>query len=377
MKGIDLSRLLWPATAKGGWAKVWLRRLAFTLSALVLLTGCNDTDLLATPASSAANALVFYAFAEDMPQSVIDAFTKEYGIAVQYRSYQSPEEAEEHIKSGQGYDVVLIENQLFPALIKERFLAEIDLANIPNFKSISANFRDFAIDPGNRYSVPASYGTTGLVVRTDLVGDGLKRWADLWDRQYAGKIGLRAQPREIIGMTLTSLGYPFASENPRDLEVVLKRLLELKPSVVMVNIEAADAVERLLQGEIAVLHGYAEDYHEAHDKNPAIAYVLPMEGTALWGDSYAIPVTGRHRQYAELFINFLLRPEIAAQIINEKKYAQPNDAALPLVNPELRNNPVVFPDDKELQNGSIISSLSPEGKKLYADIWSRFMTENP
>lgn len=94
--------------------------------------------------------------------------------------------------------------------------------------------------------MPASYGTTGLVVRTDLVGNGLKRWADLWDGQYAGKIGLRAQPREIIGMTLTSLGCPFASENPRDLEVVLQRLLALKPSVVMLNIETDEAVEKLL-----------------------------------------------------------------------------------------------------------------------------------
>lgn len=356
-------------------AGLW--RLVFALLALTLLSSCNDADLMATPSTPGANTLTFFAFAEDMPQAVLDAFTREYGITVQYSSFQSPEEAEEHIRAGEHFDVVLVENQLFPGLIKEHLLAEINLANVPNFKSISANFRDFAIDPGNRFSVPASYGTTGLVVRTDLVGHGMKRWADLWDKQYLGKIGLRAQPREIIGMTLTSLGYPFASENPRDLEMVLQRLLALKPAVVMLNIETADAVEKLLQGEIAVLHGYAEDYLNAHDENPAVAYVLPLEGSALWGESYAIPVTGHHRQHAERFINFLLRPEITAQIINDKKYAQPNDAALPLVKPEIRNNPVVFPDDTDLRNGSVILPLSPEGKKLYADIWSRFMAESP
>ena len=377
MKGIDPWQLQWPATAKRGWATGCHRWLALTLSALILFAGCNDADLMATPSFSAAKTVTFYAFAEDMPQAVLDAFTREYGIAVQYSSFQSPEEAEEQIRAGGHYDVALIENQLFPGLIKEHLLAEINLANVPNFKSISASFRDFAIDPGNRYSVPASYGTTGLVVRTDLVGNGLKRWADLWDRRYAGKIGLRAQPREIIGMTLTSLGYPFASENPRDLEVVLQRLLALKPSVVMLNIEADDAVEKLMRGEIAVLHGYAEDYLDAHDENPTVAYVLPKEGTALWGESYAIPASSHHRRNAERFINFLLRPEVTATIINDKKYAQPNDAALALVKPEIRNNPVVFPDDQELQNGSIILPLSPEGKKLYADIWSRFMAENP
>ena len=351
--------------------------MALILSVLALFNGCREAESPATPVPPAAKELIFYTFAEDMPQSVLDAFTKEYGISIQHLPFQSPEEADENIRSGHRYDVVLIENQLFPALIKEQLLAEIDLARLPNFKNISANFRDLAIDPGNRYSVPASYGTTGLVVRTDLVGDCLKRWADLWNPQYAGKIGLRAQPREIIGMTLTSLGYPFASENPQELEAVLHRLLELKPSVVMLDIEAEKAVRALLQGEIAVLHGYAEDYQAAHEENPAVIYVLPMEGTALWGESYAIPANSLHKQQAELFINFLLRPEITAQIINEKKYAQPNDAALPLVKPEIRFNPVIFPVNKDLENGSIILPLSPEGKKLYADIWARFMAGNP
>ncbi len=377
MKGIDLSQLRWPTAPSRIRIKAGLLRLALIASVLTLLSGCNDSDVKATPVSPAAKTLEFYAFAEDMPQAVLDAFTKEHGVAVHYNAFQSPEEAEERIRAGDHYDVVLVENQLFPGLIKEHLLAEINLANIPNFKSISANFRDFAIDPGNRYSVPASYGTTGLVVRTDLVGSGLTRWADLWDRQYAGKIGLRAQPREIIGMTLTSLGYPLASESPRELELALQHLLALKPSVVMLNIEADDAVEKLLLGEIAVLHGYAEDYLDARNDNPAVTYVLPMEGTALWGESYAIAVAGRHRRNAERFINFLLRPEVTAQIINDKKYAQPNDAALPLVKSELCNNPVVFPDDQTLRNGSIILPLSPEGKKLYADIWSRFMAESP
>lgn len=340
-------------------AYTWLL-LIFSLPAL--LFGCRQAESQVGPTSPETRELALYTFAEDMPQPVLDAFTKEYGITVRCFSFQSPEEAEEHIMAGKVYDVVLIENQLFPALLEGHFLAEIDLANIPNFKNISANFRDLAIDPGNRYSVPASYGTTGLVVRTDLVGNSLRGWADLWDLQYAGKIGLRAQPREIIGLTLKTLGYPFASENPRELEAVLNRLLELKPAVAILDIEKGDAVRRLLQGEIAILHGYAEDYHEAHEHNPAVAYVLPVEGTALWNESYAIPATARNRQHAELFINFLLRPEITGQIINEKKYAQPNDAALPLVHPEIRNNPVIFPGDQELGNGSLILPLSPGGK---------------
>lgn len=322
-----------------------------------------------------AKELVLYDFAEDMPQSVLDAFTREFGVRIDYQSYQCPEESSKNIRAGKLYDLVFLENQLIQSLTKDGLLAEIDFANMPNFKNISANFRDLAFDPGNRHSVPIDYGTTGLLVRTDLVGHVLSRWADLWDPQYAGRIGLRAQPREIIGMTLLSLGYAFNSENPQELAVVLQRLLALKPAVVMLDIEASDAVPRLLSGEIAILHGYSEDYQLAHEANPAVAYVLPREGTALWGDSWVIPANSPRKHTAEVFINFLLHPEIAAQIINEKKYAYANDAALSLIKPEIRNDPVIYPPNQDLQNGHIILPLSPEGEKRYADLWVRFLAD--
>lgn len=376
MKGTEIPRLRWLTTRNRAGLPGY-PGLLLPVLLLVLASCLPGQELFAALSSQAAKQLVFYTYAGSMPQGVLDGFAREYGIPVQYLTFQSSEEAEEHIRSGQNYDVVLIENQLVPALIKERFLAEIDLANLPNFKNISANFRDLVYDPGNRYSVPASYGTTGLVVRTDLVGDHIQRWADLWDLKSADKIGLRVQPREIIGMTLTSLGFPFASENPQELEAALQRLLQLKPSIVMLDIEVDVAAGKLLQGEITVLHGYAGDYWTAHNQNPAVTFVLPMEGTALWGECYAIPAKSLHKQSAELFLNYLLRSEVTAQIINEKKYAQPNDSALPLVQPEIRNNPVVFPGDKELGHGSIVLPLSSEGKKLYADVWAQFMAERP
>jgi len=352
--------------------------LAGIILALGLLQGCRDTEPPAKPSSpTLAKELVFSALAEDMPQSILDAFTGEFGVKIRYLPFQSPEEADNIIRSGQRCDVVLIENQLIPPLVNDGLLAEIDFAQIPNFKYISANFRDLALDPGNRHSVPGSYGTTGLVVRTDLVGAGLNRWADLWKPRYAGKIGLRAQPREIIGMTLMSLGYAFGSENPRELAAVLQRLLELKPAIVLLDIEADDAVHKLLSGEIAILHGYAEDFQEARAGNPAVAYVLPKEGTALWGESYAIAAGSPEKSMAGLLINFLLRPEITARIIEEKKYAHPNDAALPLIKPEIRNDPVIFPPNRDLASGAIILPLSPEGKKRYAALWAQFLTANP
>lgn len=341
-----------------------------------LLVACDNSSPPLTPAPPLAKELVFYGFAEDISPSVLDAFTREFGVRIDYQPYQSPEESIDKIRAGKPYDVALLENQLIQPLVKGGWLAKIDFAKVPNFKNVLANFRDLAFDPGNRYSVPIDYGTTGLLVRADLIGATPSGWADLWDPRYAGKIGLRAQPREIIGMTLLSLGYAFDSEHPRELEAALQRLLALKPSVTMVDIEANEAVPKLLNGEIAILHGYAEDFRLAHEANPKVAYVLPREGTPLWGDSLVIAANSPRKQTAEVFINFMLRPEIAAQQANEKKYASTNEAALAFIKPEIRNDPAIYPPNQDLQKGHAILSLSPEGEKRYADLWARFLADD-
>jgi spermidine/putrescine transport system substrate-binding protein len=336
---------------------------------LTLLPAC-DTPEQAAP--KPARELVFFNYAEDTPDSVLQAFEKEFGIKIVYVTYDSPEESAARLRSGLACDVALIENQLVQPLVQEGLLAPVNMANVPNFRNISPNFRDLAFDPGNRHSIPADYGTTGLLVRTDLIGEGPKRWADLWNPGLAGKIGLRGQPREVIGMTLLSLGFSLNSENPEELAAAARRLRELRPAVTMVDLEASLAVPRLLSGEIAVLHGYSNDHQLAIESNPAVRFVLPAEGSALWGDSYVVLAGSRRQKEAETFINFLMRPEIAAVIVNEKGYASSNEAARQYVDPAIRDNPVVHPPLEELRQINIIGSLSPEGEKLYARIWDEF-----
>lgn len=357
-----------------------LCRLCPALVALALvLAGCNNESAV-TPAAvpvQAVREISLLAFAEDIPGGVLEDFTRESGITVRVRSYQSPEEADAVIRSGAPLDVLLIENQLFPALIEDGLLMPPSPTGIPNFKNITANFRDLAFDPGNRYSVPASYGTTGLIVRTDLVRAPISRWADLWNPVHAGRIGLRAQPREVIGLTLRSLGYAANSESPAELEAALQRLIALKPAVTLLDIEAEQAIAPLLRGELAILHGYAEDYQRARAGHAQIAYVLPAEGTPLWGESYAVAGSTTHRLQAEALINFLLRPEITARIIREKKFAQPNDAALALLDPALRNDPVIFPSNQVLARGFLLHPLSPQSQQRYNELWQRFLAAPP
>lgn len=310
----------------------------------------------------------------DISADILAAFEAEYGIHVTYLPYESQEEVVAAMRAGAVYDVVVLENQLIPPLVEEGLLAEIDYSNIPNFRNISPNFRDLAYDPGNAHSIPYSWGTTGLVVRTDLVEEPVTRWADLWDPRYAGRVMGWPLPRYMLGIALKSLGYSLNSENPVEVEAALERLIELKPAIVLREWEPAVAAPYLVSGEIVIAVGQADDVIEGQAHNPAIAYVMPAEGGILWGDNFTIPANSLHKREAELLINFLLRPEISAQIINETYYWLPNDAALPLVAPEIRNNPAIFPDAAMLRGAEILLPLSPAGEALYAAAWERFLS---
>ena len=343
---------------------------------LITLVGCgaNPAPPPTPTPPPLAEEIVFYDWEEDMPQFILDAFAEEYGVEVTYLTYESQEEAEENINAGEVYDVVVLENDAIPWLVADGLLGEIDYRNVPNFDNISVNFRDLAYDPGNRHSVPFNWGTTGLVVRSDLVDELPTHWADLWDPRYAGKIAVRLDvPYDLIGLTLKSLGYSINSENPDELEAALERLVELRQAAFFVGSYAEDAVPALLSGEAVILVGWAEDVLLAWEENEDIVYILPEEGTMLWGDNFVIPANSPHQYTAEVFLNFLLRPEISAQITNENYYATPNEAAYPFIDPEILNDPVIFPPNEDLENAEVFLQHTPEGDELYAEIWERFM----
>jgi spermidine/putrescine transport system substrate-binding protein len=339
----------------------------FLAICLVTLPGCTGAK------AGMAKELVYRDWEGAIPRSVLDAFTKEYGTQVLYQPYETQEEVVEEIRAGKVFDVVVLENQFVQGMIAEKRLAEVNYKNVPNFKNISANFRDMAYDPRNTHSIPYSWGTTGLVVRTDLVSEPVTSWKDLWKPDYAGKLNGWILPRYMIGLALKSLGYSLNSENPAELEQALEQLILLKPHIRLLEWETAVSAPYLVSGDVVIALGQADDVLVGQEENENIAYVLPKEGGIMWGDNWTIPANSTKQETAEAFINFLLRPEISAQIINETYYWLPNDDAIPLVNSEIRNNPAVFPSTQLVENAEILLALSPEGTALYDDIWARFL----
>ncbi len=329
-----------------------------------------------TPTTPPPAELVLFIWADYMPPDVLAAFTAETGTEVRLITYESAEAALAAIRAGQVYDVAVVDNEQLPALVQAGRLAEINLSRVPNFKNISANFRDLATDPGNRYSIPYNWGATGVVVRTDRLPAPITTWADLWDPRLAGRVMARAQTVELLSVALKSLGQPLDTADPAALEAALARLRSLRPNLLQIA-EVADVVQVFLDSSAVCLIGWSEDALLAQAQDPAVDYVLPADGALLWGDSFIISVDSLHRAMAEQFINFVLRPEMSVQVVETYHYATANEAALTLVDPLLLNNPVIFPPRADLERAEWYPPLSPAAEQLFDQTWRRFLDERP
>ena len=342
-----------------------------------MLSACSGQAELptVTPTVSLSEELTLYNWVEYMPHSVMDKFKQEYGITINYVAYESQEEAADNIRAGKEYDIVVLPPELIPGLIEGGNLSKIDFRNVLNFKNVSPNFRDLAFDSGNQYSIPFHWGTTGLLYRTDLVKKPITSWADLWDPEFEGKVAIWPIAREVIPITLKTLGYPANSEHPAQLKEAGERMAELRKNSFIISNENASIVPVLASGEAVIGYGWA--YDALTTEGAPIEYVIPKEGSILWSDHFVIPSSSKHKRTAELFLDFLLRPEIGGMIVNESYYPLANDAAIGFVDSEILNNPIIYPPNEVIQRSEITLSLTPEGLKLYDEIWRNFLNYGP
>ncbi|MBI5013866.1 MAG: spermidine/putrescine ABC transporter substrate-binding protein [Deltaproteobacteria bacterium] len=345
-------------------------------AALLAAVACQRSAPPAAAPKPPPPELVVYDWAEGGFKSVADDFAREYGVKLHHELFRSQEEAVAGLRAGKVCDVAIIESQFVRPLAEARLLAEIDYRSVPNFKNVFANFRDLSADPGNRYSVPCSFGTTGLLLRRDLAKLPVTRWADLWSPRLAGKVAVRSQMRELIGLTLLALGHSPNSEDPKHLQAVLGKLLQLKKTAVIADEEPEKAVPLITSGKVMVMEGFPEDYRLARQDSHSLEYVFPAEGVLLWSDNFVIPAAARNRPMAEAFINFMLRPEISARDANGESYAVANEAAHPLLKPEIRDDPSSYPPSDVLRRAHSFIALTPQGEKLYREVWSRFLDES-
>ncbi|MFM8322173.1 MAG: PotD/PotF family extracellular solute-binding protein [Chloroflexota bacterium] len=351
-----------------------IRNLRAALILLLLGAVCSACGAPEKPAQP-PTSLIFYNWEGDLPQSVIDAYQAESGVQIIYKVYEAQEDALAELREGEAYDVVVMDSRFVPQLAAENLLAQLDYSRLPNYKNISPAFRDLLYDPGNVYSLPYNWGVTGLLVRTDHITQTISSWNALWEPMFIDRVGIwQGQPREMTAMVLKALGYSANAEDPQQLAAARQKLLALKPAVhFFEDYDLETAAEAFASGKVDLGVGYASDYLACIEAGLPVAYIFPDEGALLWGDTFVIPAASRRQAQAADFLNFLMRPEISAQITNQNNFPTANVMATPLINPQLVSNPVIFPPKEVIQAAEVILPLSAAAQAQYDAIWQEFL----
>lgn len=351
----------------------------------------------APPAISSApisldKVLNVYNWTDFIDPSVVAAFQNEYGIKVNYDVYDSNEQLETKLLVGHSnYDIVVPSGTFLERQIKAGIYLKLDKGRLPNLKGVDPEaMRGLAVyDPGNQYAVDYFWLTTTGIgydvakIKARMADAPVDSWRMLYDPAVISKfqdcgVSVLDTPEDVFTTVLIFLGKDPNSESPQDLEAAERVLLSIRPYVRLVD--STRYYYALANGELCLVMGWAGDVTLARTrakeagKTARLEYSIPREGSIMGFDVLAIPIDAPHPGNAHLFINYLLRPEVAARNSNAVRYANPVTASLPLLDPVLRNDPGVYPP---LDVRARIAPDPPKSEaftRLRNRAWTRFKT---
>lgn len=340
--------------------------LALTLIAVAPLAGCGSDVVINV-----------FNWGEYMDETLIDEFEEQTGIKVNYKTYATNEELLAKMEAGgSSYDVVFPSDYAISEMIKRNMLLEIDYNNIPNYKYIDDKLKNPEYDPENKYTVPYFWGTLGILYNTEMIDEPIDSWDILWDQKYKGQILMKKDVRDTIGVALKKLGYSMNSTNDNELAEAKQLLLEQKP---LVNGYYGDEIRDLIaNGDAAMGVTYSGDAMDLYwEEFENISFAVPKEGTNLWYDAMVIPASSKYKKEAELFINFMIDPNIAYRNSEEMGYTSPNTEAIKRMQenyPEIFELPAYWPDEDIIEKSDVYIDLE-DYKVKYNDIFTQILVE--
>lgn len=337
-------------------------RVALVLAALWPMAGA------AAPDGKLAKELRLYNWDRYMDPQVLKDFEREFGVRVIEDKFASNEDLLAKIQASGGYDVIVPSDYTVQIMIRRQLLAPLDHRNLPNLKNLGRRFREMAYDPGNRYSVPYLWGTSGLGYSRKHFRKPPDGWDDVFNpdklKKYKGRVSMLNDMRETIGAALIYKGFSPNTTDPSQLEAAKQVLLAQKPYLAKYDSEAYK--DSLAAGETVLAHGWSGEILARREENPDVAFVVPREGSFLFVDNLAVPKTSKNKYTAEVFINYLLRPEVAARNSSYLRYPTPNEAAEALIDPRLEGATYKLPAGIALHS---IRDIGEAGR-LYERVWT-------
>lgn len=330
-----------------------VRFLPFVLATLLVAAACGSDD--PGPAGSDDPAvpledqeIVFGNFGAYTPEGFLEDFTAQTGVEVTLSEFTNNEDMLGKVQAagGAGFDVVMVTGNYIQTLVDNGWLAELDHSQLPNISNLYPEATELAFDPGNVYSVPYTWGTTGLCYRTDLVDTEIDSWQDLLEPapELEGKVTILTTERWMLQPALLSLGYSINTEDLAQIEEAKQLTLAAKDSLLQFN--DTDFYARLDDGSAGLVHAWDGWCNYATNEN--VEFVVPSEGSDLFADTMVILESSENKEGAHAFINFVLDPANHVKVAELVLYKVPSGAAMDLLDPaivEAYPNMGISPDE--------------------------------
>lgn len=309
------------------------------------VTQPSTGDELQVDRSRLSRELKFFNWSDYIDPSILEDFEREYGVRVIVDLFDANEDMLAKVRAGRsGYDIITPSDYAVDIMWREGLLAKLDKSLLPNLKNIDPDLLDKYFDPGNVYSVPYMYGITGIAYNRQFFPNGVDSWAALFDttqiERYRKQFSMLDDERESFGAALKYLGYSVNETSPEALRQAQELLIAQKPFLAAYN--SSDVNRKLASGEYIIAHSWSGAALQARNGlgsefsgNPDIVFVIPKEGGVIWMDNMVILADSPNAYTAHVFMNFLMRPDIAARNAEYIGYLSPNVEAIKLLPQEI------------------------------------------
>lgn len=324
---------------------------------------------LAVPTTASAEELHIYAWADELPDEIVQDFQKETGIEVTVDTFDSNESLIAKLEAGAaGYDLVNPSQYAVQILAKKGLVTELDHGKIANIGNISEVFQKVSYDPGNKHSMPYIWGTTGLAYNSDCIKEPVTSWKAFWDEKYKGRIYMLDNMLAAYIAALQVNGFSANSSNPEEIAKATESLIQQKPLLAGYN--STNFADLVASGEACLVESWSGSVINVMKENPHVHYVVPDEGGTMWVDGYSITKDAPNAEAAYKFLNYLLQPEVAAKVTTLTSIASVVEKSKELLPPEVANNTAIFPPADKLANADFILDTG-DATKHYQDGWTK------
>ncbi|HEM5490678.1 TPA: ABC transporter substrate-binding protein [Streptococcus suis] len=339
--------------------------------AIILILWGISSKLEADSTQGTTDKLVIYNWGDYIDPELLEEFTAETGIQVDYQTFDSNESMYTKIKQGgTTYDLTIPSEYMISKMTEENMLIKLDKSKIEGLENIDPQFMGLSFDKNNDYSIPYFWGTLGIVYNETMVENPPQEWEDLWSEEYRDNIMLIDGVREVMGFGLQSLGHSLNSKNPAEIEKAAEHLYNLTPNVKAI---VADEIKGyMIQDAAAIAVSFSGEASEMLDGNENLRYVVPSKGSNLWFDNMVIPKTAKNLEGAYAFMSFMLRPENALRNAEYVGYSTPIPAAKTMLDEETQNDESFYPSEETMKKMEVYDNLGQEMLGMYNDLYLQF-----